>query len=430
MDNLPSEILLEIYKYIDDFSDRRNILLICRGWRDLFSSEIYSDLTLRIDREQFEGFVRSLRQNPALSAAIYDLRVDGLGFDEDEDCWGADGYDDILQKITTDQEELERWKGDLRKATGDAWMAIIFTLLPNLQRFKAEYGDYPTTWIIRVLSQVATRSVTFDHCPTGMPLQNLQEVEIEHGDCHCSFPASEFFPFFLLPAMRVFEAGAIYEQADDELHYDAEDYPPPKPSPGSSSIKKLILNSTTGYHGMADYITACAGLEHFQYEHRCLAVNDALYYAWRPQLIHDALLTQTHSLELLWVSNDSCADIFYEYDDVEEDPDEMWFGSLVEFECLREVCMPLRILLDFRHGDQPTVSLDEVLPDSLEHFRLEDVQERDYPIAVNGLNAMLLRRPDFPLLEGIELQTYGKEGEAFAGVKEICEAEGVKLCMV
>lgn len=82
----------------------------------------------------------------------------------------------------------------------------------------------------------------------------------------------------------------------------------------------------------------------------------------------------------------------------------MWFGSLVEFEQLREVCMPLRTLLDYRWCDHPTLSLDEVLPRRLERLILGNIGG-EHQVVANGLCAMLLRRSElFPELRRIELR--------------------------
>lgn len=127
---------------------------------------------------------------------------DDVGFDDEKQCRSTKGFHNLMKRVTTNPDELSEWEKDLGTDNGDAWLALILLLLPNIQRYEAEWEDYPTKWTIRGVSAAATRSLGADFQP--MPLQALQEVSIYHGDCHCSIPAREFFPLFLLPSMKSF----------------------------------------------------------------------------------------------------------------------------------------------------------------------------------------------------------------------------------
>ncbi|KAJ5584441.1 uncharacterized protein N7459_004241 [Penicillium hispanicum] len=280
---------------------------------------------------------------------------------------------------------------------------LFLLLVPNIQRYEAEWGVYPAKRTIRAVSAAAMRSLGVDFQP--MPLQALQEVNIFHGDCHCSILAREFFPLFLLPSMKKFLGGAIYEQEEGTWQYDKEESPPPKPEPGSSGITKLVLLTPLAIMGWPSTSPR----------------------AQISNVIYEALLTQRHSLQKLRLENDGDVDVYEpsergESDDDEwDDPDEMWFGSLVESEQLREVCMPLRTLLDYRWRDHPTLSLDEVLPGSLERLILGDIYgntSEQFP-ELSRINYVEFR------ITTVKTQT--NETVVYDSVREMCEAEGVEL---
>lgn len=73
---------------------------------------------------------------------------------------------------------------------------------------------------------------------------------------------------------------------------------------GKSPVASLVLEShCNGRDGVAEFITSCANLKEFRYQH-----DDDEDWAqtcknFQPQKIYKALLTQKHSLEVLHLSH-------------------------------------------------------------------------------------------------------------------------------
>jgi hypothetical protein len=209
---------------------------------------------------------------------------------------------------------------------------------------------------------------------------------------------------------------------------------------------------------MIEYISACANLEYFEYQHSNAANHGDVWLDFRPRRFHTSLLTQKHSLRVLRLNDcgvtKGVEDIgfedegIYSGDDVEIEP---WFGSLIDFTELRELRIPVRNLLDLKRRNRgPGFSLEATLPCSLEYLCLARTDQAEFDTLEPQLRRLLaLQGKSFPALRKLVIQLYQMElipgiepsspidkrncrvpqstKDAFEEVRRMCETVGVEF---
>ncbi|CAG8422205.1 unnamed protein product [Penicillium salamii] len=139
-----------------------------------------------------------------------------------------------------------------------------------------------------------------------------------------------------------------------------------------------------------NYITSCANLEVLDYQHERDARGGTIYVDFRPILFYNALCSQKLSLRELRLNNNGKFKNEPSWDD---EPGEFdGFGSLVEFHQLCELQIGVRTILQYRSGEQPKVSLLDILPSSLEVLGLAHCYEKDYGAVIENLQTLLAHR--------------------------------------
>jgi hypothetical protein len=386
-----NDILLLISEHLDNQKDKVHLLLVCRYWYSLLLPKAYQ--TTFIGREQIYFLARSIQKNPRIGAAIRNLTVEW-----DSGTRTGDYEVDMLMKtlrLATEPEDdldLDNWEEDLRRGCGDAWLAVLVLSLEFVKTMDLQL-TYSSPYFFPMLRRIAAKKNPFGSKPV---LQHLERVYVWTESMKDHYNASELFPFFCLPAMRVFTGGGICE---DEHTVAA-------PEPGTSGIRELDLggfNTNNGSKGMADFINSCANLEIFDYQHDNKAIWGESYLDFRPFQFYNALCSQQHSLRELRLNHRG--EQYSEGMDDENEGDWEGFGSLAGFHRLRELQIPLRTLLQFGSTDQPKVSLVEVLPPSLEHLNLATCRDHDFDIVIKNLRGVLAHREErFPNLKRLEVQ--------------------------
>lgn len=405
---LPDDILLHVFDHLSQ-EGRFQLLQVCRHWYSLFFSAAWRKLNL--DDENIYPLVCCIQQNPKLGPAIRDLRVDwGLWGDESVHDIGM--FKGLVEQASHSSEHAEEWEKALREGSPDAWLAL---LVPSLESVTMLYlvARHESTYFTPMVARAASREKPFDLKPV---LQNLEHVILATEDNTKShYPADDFLSFFSFPAMQSFSGNAICE--DGPCMYEGYQ----RPAPGTSGIKTLDFGSfgpCNGENGMADFITSCESLESFEYQHSDQAIWSESYIPFLPLAFHTALLTQKHSLREIRLNNAGELSGASDYDEGIE-PNK--FGSLAGFDQLQELRMPWVTLLQVNSDDQPTVSLEEILPVSLEYLSLSHCRAKDFTQVIKCLQGVLEHRKErFPNIKTLVVGTDVERVPGTYGWHESC----------
>lgn len=394
---LYDDILLLILEHVDSQADRLRILLVCRHWYCLLFPKAYERVS--VFQTQIYRLVCSTHRNPEIGASIRDLSV--------EWCQGSEkgGYDvamfrDSILAASRSSEDCEKWECELARGSPDAWLAVLVLSLEAVTSLSLKCTSQ-LPYFISMLARAAAAGSREKPFVSKPVLQRLERVVAKTESRAIAFPAADFLTFFRLPAMRVFSATTLHEDCN---------WPSvPKPTPGTSGIKELRLGGSTGrctgIEGMADCIASCANLEVFLYQtDRKVGGWENRHLNFHPRGFYTALFTQRHSLRVLRLNN--WGEQYWR-----DGFDEFGFLSLFEFHQLRELQIPIRMLLQFGPDHRPTMSLPEVLPPSLEHLCLAYGCERDTDAVIQNLHSMVEQREArFPRLRELIVQPFALEG--------------------
>ncbi|KAJ5597690.1 hypothetical protein N7537_007774 [Penicillium hordei] len=449
---LPTDIILMIVDTIDEFKDRRKLLQVCRSWRSLLLAKVYSKVTLGND-ESLVPLAYAARLNRSIGASVRELRITDLcGKADKNGIYDPELFRELIKPFTATPEDISEWEGALEGGDEQLWLVLVLVSLKNLRYLEMRHYSYAWDLTLRSLAQLACNSV---RVWGYAPLSHLEEVTIMSETVYQNFPAIRFAPFFKLPAMRVFRAAGVHEEHEGKY---AEFPIPLNLEHKSSQVREIILDHSNCRRGMIEYISSCANLEYFEYQHSNAANHGDVWLDFRPRRFHAALFTQKHSLRVLRLNDCGITrgvdDIgmedegIYSGDDVEIDP---WFGSLVDFTELRELRIPVRNLLDLdnRHRGLGS-SLDEILPCGLEYLCLAKTDHAEFDTVEPQLRRLLaLRGKCFPALRKLVIQLYqmelipGKELSSaknegncriplstkgvFEEVRRVCVTEGVEF---
>lgn len=385
-----NDILLLISEDFHDQTDKLQLLLVCRNWYSLLLPKAYK--TISVHRHQIYFLARSVQQNPKIGAAIRNLTLTWESGPGPADDYEVDMLMKTLKQKGNPEDNLDDWEVGLRTGCPDAWLTVLVLSLESIKSMDLRFSYSP--YFLPMLARIAAKENPFSSKPV---LQHLEKALVRVENMKEYYDACDLLPFFYLPAMRVFTAGGI-----------CEDEPCIAPLElGTSGIREIDLggyNTNNGSRGMADYITSCANLEIFDYQHDNKAIWGESYIEFYPLLFYSALSTQKHSLRELRLNNHG-ENYPVSLDDDERDL--KGFGSLTEFHQLRELQIPLHTLLQFDSNNQPKASLLEILPRSLEYLNLAVCREEEFDGVIKNLRGMLAQREErFPNLKKLEVHPY------------------------
>ncbi|KAJ5913614.1 hypothetical protein N7504_002497 [Penicillium tannophilum] len=392
MSILNNDVVLLIEDHLCYQPDKFSMMRVCRQWYTLLLPRLFAR-RIWVRREKIYPLVRCIQKNPNIGAAIQylDVRLD-LEYESESP---EPKYDVRMVRAAVEgacdtRAEQSKWNRGLRKGDKDAWLAVLLQYLEGTTVLELGYSD-KSDYFIPMLRRVASQAPPFNTKPV---FQKLEKVTVSTDEEKIHLLASDFLPFFNLPAMRVFNADGLYEEYEDNSLY-------PKPKPRTSGIREMNLGrvclGSNGSKGMADYITACGNLEILEYQH----CNDT-----PPGHLLRVLRLNDSGQSMAW----GCADAF-------DNEEFNQFGSLTEFHHLRELRISVRTLLQFGHGDHPTVSLSTVLPWSLECLYLSHYWDDDFDVVVANLTSVVTQRAErFSSLTKVRIQS--------SDVERVPRAEG------
>ncbi|KAJ5653684.1 hypothetical protein N7490_000687 [Penicillium lividum] len=432
MADVYDDILFLILDHIYQTKDRLRLLLVCRHWYTALLHKAYE--RIRVEDDQVYDLVCSIQRNPKIGLSIQDLDLEWGCYDNDSIEYKVEPFKEILDQASPSAEHRTSWENGLLKGESDAWLALLMPSLEAVKNLGIRYPGY-SDYFFPMLARAAARESPFDSKPV------LQRLQIVYAECEynkTAYLAKDFLPVLHFPSIRSFSTNSMCEALDDPVvNYS-------KPAPGTSAVRELDFQQCNGSNGMIHYITSCVNLEFLEYQHDNKAIWGELYLNFRPSEFYTALLTQRHSLRVLRLNNNG--EIKGEDDwDSDDGKDYTGFGSLVEFQQLRELRMPLRTLLQFGQNDHPAVTLLEVLPPTLEHLQLAGYRDVEFDLVMENIQPMLWQRQErFPNLKRIEIQPVVMERDysvlaypalkipqfvkqAFAPLKMQCDDLGIQF---
>jgi hypothetical protein len=396
--HLPDEILLLLCDHFF-FRERKSclqLLLVCKHWHSLFFPHVYS--AIPVHSWQLAPLARSIQLNPKIGSAIRYLNLEGWICDESPE----DGhyYEPILfqnavQQASHSPEEAEEWEKDLKQGNQDAWLGLVLLSLENVKTLSVTPPS-ETKYFRRILSRAALCEKPFDTGPGS--LQRLEDVFVNTEDYKDFTVNFESLPFFHLPRMRKIGFDSVIED-----HWSGpDDHLAQRPAKGTSPIEEIqTIRTSNGSNGFSDFITSCANLKRFKYQHSNMVVWGESYIGFRPPAFYKPLLTQKHSLEVLHLNDKG----EYMPSGSEEGPDlrNCCLGSLAEFNNLKELRIRLHNLLDL--DSSVSASLKDILPASLESLSLANCRDKYFPALIENLQEMLVQK-GFLNLKKLEIQPY------------------------
>ncbi|KAJ5918161.1 hypothetical protein N7454_010536 [Penicillium verhagenii] len=385
------DILFLVLDHLHDEKDRLRLLLVCREWYTTLLPKAYQ--RINVYDLQIYRLVCSIQRNPEIGLHIQNLNLLWGWFDMVDPSieYDLEPFEDTLDQMSLSAGHRTELETQLLRGESDAWLTLLLPSLGAVRTLTVHCLGFSEPFFI-MLARAASREAPFDKKPV---LQRLQNVQAEY-EPYCS---AEFWAVMQFPALRSFSASGICEESHSRWFKFS------KPAFKTSGVTKLQFDRSNARAGMSDFITACANLEVFEYQHKNEAIWSETYRNFRPIQFYSALYTQKHSLQVLRLNDKG------EHDDADEDWDSEYeldfssFGSLDDFEQLRELRMPLRTLLQFGLNDYPAVSLVEVLPFSLEHLLLAAYDVKDFDLVMSNVQNMLRKREKrFPNLKRLEIQ--------------------------
>lgn len=383
--DLPVGIMYSIVDAIDEFKDRRKLLQVCREWRNLLLTKVYSSVTLD-DDESLAPLARIIHMNPLIRSTFQELRIPILMHDDDNPHGhGAELLRELIKPLWVTDQDLTN-----RHNVEEFWFLVVIASLKNLRYLEVRHHSYFADFVIRLLQRMICNPASVYGYK---PLKHLEEVNILSKTKAASFPDAQLSGFFWLPSMRVFRVAGVHEKLleDDGPYPQGRSLLGLHPRAKSSPIKQIILKHSNCWLGIRRYIFSCANLEYFEYQHSNSVNNQEDWFDFQPGAFRAALSTQENSLRVLRL-NDCGA---------KGGVDDGLFGNLIKFTELRELRIPVRNLLDLRRRPNGhSSSLEEILPRGLEYLCLASTDQAEFDIMNSELRSLLaMQSGRFPSFE-------------------------------
>ncbi|KAJ5542767.1 hypothetical protein N7535_005191 [Penicillium sp. DV-2018c] len=403
----PNDVLLLIGEQLEQKADRWSLILVSRHFHDLFLPLVYREVLIHHWRDA-NSLLHAILKRPALGRAVRELNVTDwsqriVPVDDSNLIAKSVPLTELLHIASHSEPESDQWRQDLRRGLADAWVALIIPLLSRLSKLQLAHGTRSP-----YLDRTMQRALKSERPFYGeSAFQHLRDVYLHHredfdqsdgsentGDSQT--PSSLLSPLFRLPSVRTITANSVIDPSipSDQSAEDED------PRPGFSSITDIDLRSSSGNHGMKAFVSSCANLKSFKYQH---SDSHVLSHGYRPSAFYRSLSHSKSTLRTLWLDHYGSHHPFTAAG-LNQSHDE-WFGSLADFTALRELRVRLPNLLDIRYQNEPTTPLIYCLPSSLETIYIEGCEERYMGMLVAQLQTVIKsRRTRFPYLKHIDIE--------------------------
>ncbi|OGM40609.1 hypothetical protein ABOM_010727 [Aspergillus bombycis] len=261
--------------------------------------------------------------------------------------------------VTRSEDETDYWMDEIAIGNADAWVAMLLTLLPNLQRLEIEF-PYGSLWVRWVLKwAIAGR---LDSMPA---FKSLSEVYVDWDSEKVKACSRNIMPFFLLPSMRRFYASKLFDRLgmfeeawadDDDLTGVAQ----------FSPVTHIEIDESDGKWEMWKVVAICKNLQSFKYNHSgCVGFDPGAFYK--------ELFPLRETLETIWLdikegSRGDCMEDLHHCNDP--------LPSFKDFISLKTLHLRMKNLPGLNvqsGGNHASMPFAGALPSSLETLQIADI---------------------------------------------------------
>jgi hypothetical protein len=367
LSELPEEILWLISKELEHQHDRLHLTISCRRLYEALHSTVFCKVKLcdhgwgEGNMKQVSQFLSTIVHKPKYASMV---QVLDLGSWETEGICDAHGYPtgfdfdcDLMEKLvretTSDENRQEQWIKHLEKGVTDAWLALLIPRLTNLRKISIVWSgetDYVTNMFVEVAK---SETPVFPY---------LEEAWGAHWDTEYGTETELMLPFFKFPSMRKIGGFKLYDGCEWDDEEDNQKDHLKDVDIGCSSVADIDLSMTNATNGLQTWIRACKAL-------KTLRIGDGgCLVSYEPSdwsKLYEALLFHKTTLQAISISDD----------DSGMDPDEnenYFMGSFSNFTNMKILNVPCAAILKQDDEGNPTQSLTDVLPFSLELLFLSE----------------------------------------------------------
>ncbi|KAL5332399.1 hypothetical protein BJX70DRAFT_407641 [Aspergillus crustosus] len=421
MESPPDDILVLIADCLEDHDDRYNAIFVNRQFHATFSGSLYRSVTLN-NRSQIQSFTKTLILHPHLIPVVHSLAIEDRRHGSEKPTLT---HDDLAMfslqasQISQSAGEHLQWEQDLCLGKGEAWTALLLSIVTNLRFLKLRCHTF-SQYLETLFTRATTQQKPFDTRPAFHRLEELSLALVDGKDEEKqSFSNSQIRPFLRLLRLQRLSIDSFVEYLppSDQGDNDDSDSNDDPSKPSISPISDLILTSSNAPDGTSTLLTSCPSLKTFKYQHS--DDHAPATTGFQPRAFSQTLSPHKSTLETLHLDNFGTHHAFTA-SGLNESCDDR-FGSLADFTALRELRIRVRNLLDVPYTLEPTVSLAEVLPVQIESLFIEDCRENLFGMLVRQLAGLLearfgaLRRIDvegFFHVDDEDLDASGVDGSA------------------
>ncbi|OOF95655.1 hypothetical protein ASPCADRAFT_130041, partial [Aspergillus carbonarius ITEM 5010] len=355
MVQLPKEVLLLIWRHIDDLPTKCALSECSRGFhlelRPLLCSSIkkLSAQDLKAGDCSLRRSIECLWRRSDLTQSVQHLEVE-----KSVKC----AYDERFYQSDSEEE------------IGD----ITLINLMSISIFHIKEG-----FLLDVLVKAAKRQRPFNR---SNPFPFLQDVELICPQKNEMIWSDYAMPFFYLPAVREISALKAYEGSPGSYTKpDFADYRKPE-----CQVTDIKLIHTIACWGMNEWIAACSKLEHFHLEFgviNSIRHTDG-YYTLKAQAFRQSLLSVKDTLKTLHLEFGVSYKAYSKHL-TEQSKVNLPFGSFKEFHVLEHLFMRHENLLRLPNaGPVEKHSSDHeplirILPKSLKSLAIDDIMRDLFP---------------------------------------------------
>lgn len=400
--DLPDELICLICEALEP-PHRPRLLGVCRRWRVILERSVYSELDLT--SRQIRPFVAAVEDKPHIFSQVKSLRLSEMCHDWGHSRkqlkylgWVHERVEELWPRQISKFENRE-WHKGIQYRDEDIWGALLLSMLPELRNLELELHDVESgLWDLFSLAA----------SPDGRGHALLQKLEsivftTPPPSTRCSSP--DLSPFFWLPAMRRVEVPGMLDDRK-RMTLEAGELQPPE----TSTVEVIRLDFV--WHRpifLSGFIECCENLKEFYFAshigHEAVAPRD---WELRKE-VFTPLCSQKESLEVLelnykGLSREGMIDLDDERTEHPGQWYDRWFGSLMDFQCLKHLSMRAANLLDIIHdesGPRLGTSLLDTIPRCLESLHISFTSDAEHDVAYTAVTELVNANNGFPALKNV-----------------------------